>query len=104
MGSGSGAASSGPDEAIHRGDVLWRATLDAVLVRPLHATEVVKLEGTGRALWEVLSEPCSFDSVCAELARTHDADPAQIAVDLRPVIDDLVDRGVVSRSNSGHTR
>ena len=80
---------------IRRADVLWRATLDGVLIRPLGATEVVKLAGTGLALWAALEEPASFDEVCAGLAATHDADADTIATDLWPVINDLADRGVL---------
>jgi hypothetical protein len=80
---------------LRRADVLWRATLDGVLIRPLGADELTKLAGTGRALWAALDEPATFDEVCERLAAGHDADAASIAADLRPVIDDLVERGVV---------
>ena len=83
--------------SLRRADVLWRATLDGVLVRPVGATEVVKLAGTGRALWAALDEPASFDELCAQLAAAHRADEATVAADLGPVIDDLVSRGVLER-------
>ena len=83
--------------SLRRADVLWRATLDGVLIRPLGAAELTKLAGTGRALWAVLEEPASFDEVCELLAEIHDADAAAIAADLVPVVDDLVARGVLER-------
>ena len=83
--------------SLRRADVLWRATIDGVLIRPLGAPALTKLAGTGRALWAVLDEPAAFDEVCARLAADHDADVVAIAADLEPVIDDLVARGMVER-------
>ena len=80
---------------IRRGDVLWRATLDGVLVRVPGGDDVVKLAGTGAALWAELDEPIRFHAVCAALARTHDANAERIASDLAPVIDELADKAVV---------
>jgi Coenzyme PQQ synthesis protein D (PqqD) len=88
---------------IRRADVLWRDTLDAVLVRPPGADEVVKLAGTGRALWAALEEPLIFADLCDVLAETHDAETAAIAADLLPVISDLMARGVLTEhDSSGH--
>lgn len=83
--------------SLRRADVLWRATLDGVLIRSPGATEVTKLAGTGRSLWAALEEPASFDDVCRRLAESHDATAEVIAADLEPVIDDLVARGVLER-------
>jgi hypothetical protein len=83
--------------SLRRADVLWRATLDGVLIRPLAGKEVTKLAGTGQSLWDVLDEPATFAEICARLARRHDADASSIATDLAPVIDDLVERGVLER-------
>ena len=81
---------------IRRADVLWRDTLDAVLVRPPGGVEVVKLAGTGRALWAALEEPQRFTDLCADLGATHDADVSVIAADLTPVVSDLIARGVLA--------
>lgn len=80
---------------IARGDVLWRATLDGVLVRVPGADEVVKLAGTGAAVWAELDDPTRFDDLCERLAARHQADAARIAGDLQPVLFDLADRSVV---------
>lgn len=80
---------------VSRGDVLWRATLDGVLIRVPGADEVVKLAGTGAAVWAALETSQSFGSLCDQLAGIHDADADRIAADLEPVITDLVDRDVV---------
>jgi hypothetical protein len=87
-----------PNSVVRRGDVLWRATLNGVLIRPPGADEVVKLAGTGLALWAELEQPTHFSDLCASLAAGHRADPNQIAADLMPVIVDLVERAVMAVS------
>ncbi len=83
------------DRILRRADVLWRATLDAVLIRPLDGGDLTRLAGTGRALWAAIEEPTTFADLCTTLAGVHDADATAIAIDVGPVIDDLIDRGVV---------
>lgn len=82
-------------QTVGRGEVLWRSTLGGVLVRVPGADEVVKLAGTGAAMWAELASPRSFGDLCAALAVSHDADAERIAADLRPVVADLADRAVV---------
>ena len=43
---------------IARGDVLWRATLDGVLVRVPGGADVVQLAGTGASVWATSNWPC----------------------------------------------
>ncbi|MEZ5245319.1 MAG: PqqD family protein [Acidimicrobiales bacterium] len=83
--------------SLRRADVLWRATIDGVLVRPLGATTLTKLAGTGGALWALLDEPSSFDDLCARLATAHDVDVAVVTTDLVPVVEDLIAKGVLER-------
>ncbi|MEM7142984.1 MAG: PqqD family protein [Actinomycetota bacterium] len=82
-------------DTIRRGDVLWRASLNGVLIRVPGAHEVVKLAGTGAAVWAELDAPITFGSLCDALAESHDASADRIAVDLAPVIADLAEKRVV---------
>ena len=85
-----------PDAIVQRADVLWRRTLDGVLIRrPPAAAEVVKLAGTGSALWDALSDPIRFADLCEVLAGLHDVGAQTIAADIEPVVEDLAERGVV---------
>jgi hypothetical protein len=87
-------------QGLRRADVLWRATLDGVVIRRPgedDARAVVKLGGTGRSLWDALDEPSTFDELCDRLAASHGAERAVVAADLAPVIEDLVARSVVER-------
>lgn len=76
--------------------MLWRTTIGAVLVRVPGGNEVTKIAGTGVALWEALAEPRSFGDLCQHLATVHGADPATVADDLGPVVDDLIERGALT--------
>lgn len=87
---------SDADRLVRRAPVLWRTTIGAVLVRAPGGAEVTKIAGTGVALWEALVEPRSFDDLCAHLASAHGADAATVAQDLRPVVDDLIERGALA--------
>jgi hypothetical protein len=75
--------------------VLWRRSLDAVLLLPEHAAEPVTLEGTGVALWELLAEPATVAQLAAVLAEAHDADPAVVAADIEPVVAQLAALGAL---------
>ena len=49
-------------------DVLWRATVDRVVLRPLHGDGLVSLTGSGTTLWELLATPIGFDDLVARMA------------------------------------
>ncbi len=57
----------------------------------------VFVEGTGSVLWELLADPWSLDELVAALAEAYGADPAEVAAGVAPVLDQLVDEGVVTR-------
>ena len=85
------------DAVLRRGDVLWRHTLDGVLVRRRGVHQTVLLSGTGVALWEALSGPLPAGELAARLATAHDADAATVADDLAPVLTELLASGVLAR-------
>lgn len=84
-----------PDTVLRRGPALWRSTIDAVLVRVIDGDDVVRLGGSGVPLWAALDEPRTFAEVCDHLASAFGVEAAQVAADLEPVIDDLLQRRVV---------
>jgi len=77
--------------------VVWRATLDGVLLRPLDAGDIrpVLLNGSGGLLWNELASPTSVEALCERLAAATGSDPAVISADVRPVLDQLVQAGIV---------
>jgi hypothetical protein len=76
--------------------VLWRRSLDAVLVVPRAAArEPVTLAGTGPAVWELLATPASVAELADELAGRYATDAATIEADLEPLLDHLAALGVI---------
>ena len=84
-----------PPRYRRREDVLWRRSLDTVLLLPPMASEPVILAGTGPAVWEVLAAAVSAAELAAELAGCFGADTVEVEQDLEPVIERLVALGVV---------
>ncbi|MET0728077.1 MAG: PqqD family protein [Acidimicrobiales bacterium] len=74
--------------------LVWRHVHDGVLVRPLDG-RLLRLEGTGPALWSLLEQPLGFDLLVDALAEQYDAEHDTVAADLAPVIETLVAQGVL---------
>ena len=76
--------SSDPAAAVwrRRDDVLWRRSLDAVILLPVGADEPITLPGTGAAVWDLLEEPASLDELVATLAEAYEEDPAVVEHDV----------------------
>jgi hypothetical protein len=84
------------EHRLRRGEhVLWRESLDAVLLLPVGTAPPITLVGTGPEVWELLAAPASAPELARELATRHDADPATVEADLAPVLDRLVALGVI---------
>ena len=78
-----------------RPDVLWRRSLDAVVLLPAGAEDVLTLAGTGPAVWELLAEWRTYDDLVENLARAFGATPDAVSGDLEPLIAELEAQGVL---------
>ena len=87
----------GRDPTVRRADVVWRRVADGVMIRRRGDDETVVLTGSGVALWTALEAPIAVEELTRRLAATHGTTPEVVAADIGPVLDDLVDRGVVRR-------
>ena len=81
-----------------RGDVLWRRSLDSVVLLPVGATEPVALAGTGPAVWELLAAPRSVSELAQDLAARYATDPSTVESDLAMLLADLGALGVIERA------
>ena len=81
-----------------REDVLWRRSLDAVILLPADAEDPVTLPGTGASVWDLLEEPASVAELVTVLAEAYDEDPAVVDHDVRALLAELESLGAVSRS------
>jgi hypothetical protein len=87
----------GGNPMVRRADVLWRRVADGVMIRRRGDDETVVLTGSGVALWSALVAPVSVSDLARQLAAAHGTTPDVVAADIAPVLDDLVERGVVRR-------
>lgn len=78
--------------------VVWRESRGNVLVRPVAVDEITVLSGPGVDLWHLLVDEKTLDELADELAETYAVQSGQVSGDIRPVLDDLVTRGIVDRT------
>jgi hypothetical protein len=78
-----------------RPDVLWRRSLDAVVLLPPDADDVVTVAGTGPAVWEMLADWRTKDDLVATLSAAFDASEAEVEADLEPLLAQLTALGAV---------
>ena len=72
-----------------RDDVLWRRSLDSVVLLPVGADEPVSLPGTGAAVWDLLAEPATLPELVDALADVYGGDPSTIARDVAELLERL---------------
>ena len=85
--------------------MLWRRSLDAVVILPTGADDVVTLGGTSPAVWELLAEWRTVDDLVSVLGAAFLASPEQVRTDLVPVIAELEALGAVeTAADSGGIR
>jgi hypothetical protein len=75
--------------------VLWRRSLDAVVLLPADGDEVLSLAGTGPAVWELLADWRTFDDLVTLLAEAFKAAPEVVEADLTGLMTELEAHGVL---------
>ncbi|MDQ1430089.1 MAG: hypothetical protein QOF40_691 [Actinomycetota bacterium] len=80
-----------------RPDVLWRRSLDAVVLLAEDAEEPINLAATGPDVWELLAEPRTLDALVDVLVTMYDVDADVIRSDVAVTLDALVASGVLER-------
>jgi hypothetical protein len=81
-----------------RADVLWRRSIDAVLVLPPGMRDPVTLSGTGPVVWDAIEDVIPLDELTRALSAEFGADPDVVRADLGILLDRLVGLGVVERT------
>ena len=85
--------------------VLWRRSLDAVVLVAPGSADLVTLVGTGPAVWELLADWRTLDDLAAILADAFGASSDQVRADLEPILSDLTAAGALqTAADSGTPR
>ena len=79
-----------------RRDGLLSAPVDdeIVLLNP-HRDNYLGLDKIGRAIWELIEEPCRVSDLCQRLREDFDATTEQIAADVLPFLEEMTEEGLV---------
>ena len=86
-------------ERLERGADVVEARIserEVVLLAP-GAEDYLGLDAVASDVWTRLAEPMSFDALVETLAADYDAPRARIAADLEPLIEELVEGGLLRR-------
>ena len=78
--------------------VLTREVETAVLLLGPRGGDVLSLSGAGTAIWELLRSPKTLEELVEELAERYHVTSADIAEDVRGIVDALLDQALLRRS------
>lgn len=78
--------------------VLWRRTLDGVVVLPASGGDPVALRGPAATIWELLAHPRSTSDLVATLADMYGVRAEQVANDVGGALDVLLELGALCLS------
>ena len=84
-----------PPSYRRRPEVLWRRSLDAVVLLPPSAEEVVTVGGTGADVWELLETWRTVDGLAQSLSQRYEADEGIVHRDLETLLAQLVEHGAL---------
>lgn len=76
-------------------DVLSRRIGDETVILRLDTEEYFGLNGVGTRLWDLLDEGTTFDRAVTLLAADYQVDPDLLQADVRVVLGDLMESGLV---------
>jgi len=82
-------------------DVLFRSAGPDVLVAPPDGDEFELLSGTAGVVWRLLETPTTIAELVDVLAELYGTTAETVAADVRPLIDELMERGLIRPAPEG---
>lgn len=80
---------------LRKSDLTWHVAGSEVVVLDLDGSVYLKLNGSGRFLWERLTEPTDQESLTKALIDKYGIDSSRAASDVETFLADLRERGLV---------
>jgi hypothetical protein len=74
----------------------WHVAGDEVVILDLEGSVYLKLNGTGRVLWERLTSPATEDDLVRALLAAYDIDKERATADVAAFVADLRQRDLVA--------
>ena len=78
-----------------RNDVLWRQSLDSVIVLGADGGEPLTLAGTGPAVWALLERPITLDAMAEQLAQRFNTSIEAVKDDIDSLLRHLEEAGAI---------
>jgi hypothetical protein len=76
-------------------DLTWHVAGDDIVVLDLGGSVYLKVNGTGRVLWELLTEPRTEAELTTALVERYQIAEGQAATDVAGFVGDLRQRGLL---------
>jgi Coenzyme PQQ synthesis protein D (PqqD) len=80
---------------LRQGDLTWQIAGDDVVVLDLAGSVYLKLNGTGRVLWEHLADPTTDRELVAALVEAYGIEETRASADVDAFLTDLRARGLL---------
>jgi hypothetical protein len=80
---------------LRRDGLTWHVAGDEVVVLDLGGSVYLKLNGSGRVLWERLAESCTEDDLVAALVTTYEIERPRAESDVASFVADLRERQLI---------
>jgi hypothetical protein len=74
---------------LRQGELTWQAVGDDVVVLDLGGSVYLKVNGSGRVLWEALTEPRTESELVATLVDRYGIDELRARTDVASFLDEL---------------
>lgn len=80
---------------LRKQDLTWNVAGEDLVILDLEGSVYLKLNGSGRLLWELLSEPRDVDSLESALVAEYGIDRERAKTDVDAFLTDLRARGLL---------
>jgi len=80
---------------LRQADLTWHVAGDDVVVLDLEGSTYLKLNGSGRFLWERLAEPCAEPDLVSALTERYGIDQERAAKDVAGFLKELRRRDIL---------
>lgn len=80
---------------LRKTDLTWHTVGEEIVVLDLDGSVYLKLNGSGRMLWELLTDPSDEESLAAALVGGYGIDKERAAADVGAFLADLRQRGLL---------
>jgi hypothetical protein len=79
---------------VRTADLLTAPVDNEIVILNPSRDNYVGLDAIGRAVWDLIEQPCEVAELCRKLSQDFNAAPGQIVADLLPFLAEMADEGI----------